>query len=183
MQTANHENLRASLAPKDQIQVAAIFENKLMAKKTIQQLTNSTDVSTDQVAFIDASDTEASEKLERESRSIGKNLWHSHLLLGGVGFLVGILAAFLLVSFGPELTKQNPLFTYIALISPGIFTGLFVAGLVGLRPDRSEIVQAVRHAIRRNHVAVVINLKKSQSASDIASFLHSRSKNVVEAIR
>jgi hypothetical protein len=33
MQTANHENLRASLAPKDQIQVAAIFENKLMAKK------------------------------------------------------------------------------------------------------------------------------------------------------
>ena len=51
MQTANHENLRASLAPKDQIQVAAIFENKLMAKKTIQQLANSTDVSTDQVAL------------------------------------------------------------------------------------------------------------------------------------
>ena len=107
MQTANHENLRASLAPKDQIQVAAIFENKLMAKKTIQQLANSTDVSTDQVAFIDASDTEASEKLERESRSIGKNLWHSHLLLGGVGFLVGILAAFLLVSFGPELIGDS----------------------------------------------------------------------------
>ena len=33
MQTANHENLRASLAPKDQIQVAAIFEDKLSAKK------------------------------------------------------------------------------------------------------------------------------------------------------
>lgn len=33
MQTANHENLRASLAPKDQIQVAAIFEDKLTAKK------------------------------------------------------------------------------------------------------------------------------------------------------
>ncbi|MDO6568094.1 hypothetical protein Q4561_13555 [Alteromonas sp. 1_MG-2023] len=183
MQSANHENLRASLAPTDQIQVAAIFEDKLSAKQTIQQLANSTNVSTDQVSFIDASDTQISQKLEQESKHIGKNLWHSHLMLGGIGLLVGILAAFLLVSFGPELTQQNPLFTYIALISPGIFTGLFVAGLVGLRPDRSEIVQAVRHAIRRNHVAVVINLKKSQSASDISSFLHSRSKTVVEAVR
>ena len=84
---------------------------------------------------------------------------------------------------GPALTQQNPLFTYIALISPGIFTGLFIAGLLGLRPDRSQIIQTVRHAVRRKKVALVINLEKSQSVSDVSQFLNNRSNTVVEAIR
>lgn len=104
-------------------------------------------------------------------------------MLGGIGLLVGLLFAFILVEFGPALTQQNPLFTYIALISPGIFTGLFIAGLLGLRPDRSQIIQTVRHAVRRKKVALVINLEKSQSVSDVSQFLNNRSNTVVEAIR
>lgn len=183
MSKSDNESLRAKVAPTDQVQVAAIFDDKRQAETTMHQLTKTTEVDTSQVSLIDASDAKLSEKLERESKSIGKSLWNSHLVLGGVGLLIGLVAAFLLVEFGPALTQQNPLFTYIALISPGIFTGLFVAGLAALRPDRSEIVQTVRHAVRRNKVAIVVNLKKSQSVSDIAEFLNHRAKSVVEAIK
>ena len=103
--------------------------------------------------------------------------------LGFAGLAVGLIAAFLLTQFGPALTKQNPLFTYIALISPGLFIGLFIAGLMGLRPDRNEVIQTVRHAVRYGKVALVINLKKSQSASKLSSLLRQHSDKVVESIR
>ncbi|WP_232364936.1 hypothetical protein [Salinimonas marina] len=90
--------------------------------------------------------------------------------------------AWLLVSFGPALTQNNPLFTYIAMISPGIFIGLFIAGLISLRPDRSEVIDTVRHAIRRKHFAVIVNLKQSQSPARISELLGQRSHKVVEAV-
>lgn len=183
MHTHQTDNLRASIAPSEQIQVAAIFENKSKAQQTVEKLTSKTEIDAQQVAFIDASDKQVSEKLEEESDAIGKRMWHSHLAMGSVGILMGLIFAFLLVNYGPDLTQRNPLFTYIALISPGLFTGLFIAGLVGLRPDRSEIIQTVRHAIRRNEVAVVINLKKQQSVSKVSSFLNAYSNTVVEAIQ
>lgn len=183
MHTRQTDNLRASIAPSEQIQVAAIFENKSKAQATAEQLATKTEIEPQQIALIDASDEAMSEKLEEESEAIGKKMWHSHLAMASIGLILGLIFAFLLVNHGPELTQRNPLFTYIALISPGIFTGLFIAGLVGLRPDRSQIVQTVRHAIRRNEVALVINLKKQQSVRTVSSFLHSHSNTVVEAIR
>ena len=110
-------------------------------------------------------------------------LWSSHLLLGSVGLVVGLVAASLLTLFGPALTQQNPLFTYVALISPGIFIGLFIAGLIGLRPDRNQVIQTVRHAVRFGKVALVINLKKSQSSSKVSQLLKQHTDKVVESIR
>jgi len=80
------------------------------------------------------------------------------------------------------LTQNNPLFTFIAMISPGVFIGLFTAGLFNLRPDRTEIIDTVRHAIRRKHFAVVVNLTKSQQASQVSSLLARRSHKVTEAL-
>ena len=183
MSKSEHENLRADIAPTNKVQVAAIFEDKHEAQTTAEQLTANKGISPQQVTLIDGQDEKLSQKLEGSSEKIGKHMWNSHLVLGGIGLLVGLLFAFILVELGPALTQQNPLFTYIALISPGIFTGLFIAGLLGLRPDRSQIIQTVRHAVRRKKVALVINLEKSQSVSDVSQFLNNRSNTVVEAIR
>jgi hypothetical protein len=75
------------------------------------------------------------------------------------------------------------MFTYIALISPGIFIGLFIAGLLGLRPDRNQIVQTVRHAIRNKQVALIISLKQSQSVKELEAVLRPHANDVVEAIK
>lgn len=179
----SNENFRTRVVPDKELQVAAIFSSNQEVQEVIQIVTNNTNIEGSQIEVIEASDPNMSKKLERNSESIGKSMWTSHLLLGSVGLAVGLITAFLLTQFGPALTKQNPLFTYIALISPGLFIGLFVAGLIGLRPDRNEVVQTVRHAVRYGKVALIINLKESQSAAKLSQLLNQHSDKVVESIR
>ena len=162
-------------------QVAAIFDTPEEAAESMEMVKRESGVSTKQMTLINPMDEHFSDKLEQRSKTIGKTLWRSHLILGACGLALGLTVAFLLVTFGPQLTQNNPLFTYIALISPGIFIGLFVAGLVGLRPDRHKIVETVRSAIRRRKFALVINLTKGQSASAISQVLSGKSNKVVEA--
>ena len=178
-----HENLRADVVSNDELQVAAVFSSKQEVQEALVMVQDQTSVESSQIEIIEAGDPNMSEKLERSSTSIGKSMWSSHLTLGSLGLLAGLAAAFLLTQFGPALTQQNPLFTYIALISPGLFIGLFIAGLIGLRPDRNEVIQTVRHAIRYGKVALVINLKKSQSSSKVSQVLKQHSDSVVESIR
>ncbi|QJR82487.1 hypothetical protein CA267_017860 [Alteromonas pelagimontana] len=178
---ANHENIRAAFLSPQHIQVAAVFETADEARASVTDVEHDTGVGRDQITIVDPTDSHFSEKLEGDSESIGRMMWNSHLILGAVGLAVGLTIAFLLVQFGPELTQNNPMFTFIALISPGIFIGLFVAGLMGLRPDRTEIIDTVRHAIRRKHYAVIVNLKKHQSIKAVVDVLSQRSRKVVES--
>ena len=176
-----HVNLRANVVSNGELQVAAVFPSKIKVQEVLEIVQEETSVEASQIEIIEAGDPNMSEKLERNSASIGKSMWSSHLLLGSVGLVVGLVAASLLTLFGPALTQQNPLFTYIAMISPGIFVGLFVAGLISLRPDRSEIIDTVRHAIRRKHYAVIINMKKHQSVKAVSEVLSRKSHKVVAA--
>jgi uncharacterized protein YacL len=178
-----HVNLRANVVSNGELQVAAVFPSKIKVQEVLEIVQEETSVEASQIEIIEAGDPNMSEKLERNSASIGKSMWSSHLLLGSVGLVVGLVAASLLTLFGPALTQQNPLFTYIALISPGIFIGLFIAGLIGLRPDRNQVIQTVRHAVRFGKVALVINLKKSQSSSKVSQLLKQHTDKVVESIR
>ena len=178
-----HVNLRANVVSNGELQVAAVFPSKRKVQEVLEIVQEETSVEASQIEIIEAGDPNMSEKLERNSASIGKSMWSSHLLLGSVGLIVGLVAASLLTLFGPALTQQNPLFTFIALISPGIFIGLFIAGLIGLRPDRNQVIQTVRHAVRFGKVALVINLKNSQSSSKVSQLLKQHTDKVVESIR
>ncbi|NMH58569.1 hypothetical protein [Alteromonas ponticola] len=178
----HHDTIKESLVDSEHLQIAAIYDTAEDAQRSAEELSQDSGISRRQIVMINPDDTHYGEKLEGSSRAIGKTMWNSHLLLGTIGLLAGLAAAFLLVTFGPALTQQNPLFTYIALISPGIFVGLFFAGLVSLRPDRTEIIDAVRHAMKTRHYALVVNLKKNQSAAKVAEVLKRKSSQVVEAI-
>ncbi|MBU2977003.1 hypothetical protein [Alteromonas sp. C1M14] len=164
-------------------QIAAIFDDQQQVAMGIQTLQSQTDLSPQQLTLIHPKDEGFNAKLEKASEKIGKRLWHSHLILGAAGIITGLIFAFILVNFGPALTQNNPMFTYIALISPGLFIGLFVAGLIGLRPDRDEIVQTVRSAIRRGKFALVVNLKREQSVTSVRDALSANSSKVIEAIQ
>ncbi|MFZ8199988.1 hypothetical protein [Alteromonas portus] len=178
-----HENVRANVVSNGNIQVAAVFSSRQKVQEVLNAVQDETSIEVSQVEIVEAGDPKMSEKLERNSAAIGKSMWSSHLLLGSVGLFAGLVVAFFLTQFGPALTQQNPLFTYIALISPGLFIGLFIAGLIGLRPDRNEVIQTVRHAVRYGKVALIINLKKSQSSSEVSQLLKQHTDKVVESVR
>ena len=182
-QESSNMNIRAAIVSSDKLQVAAIFDTTDEARIALKRVEEKTNVASHQSQLIVPSDPKLSEKLEQKSSSIANTLWTSHLALSGLGFVIGMIAAFLLTQYGPALTQQNPLFTYIALISPGTFIGMFVAGLIALRPDRNEIVLNVSDAARNGKSALIINLRKSQSAKTISGVLQQQSNNVVQSIK
>ncbi|NDW15742.1 hypothetical protein GTQ48_09450 [Alteromonas genovensis] len=182
-QESSNPNIRAAIVSSDKLQVAAIFDTTDEAKIALRRVEEETNVASHQSELIEPCDPKLSEKLEQKSSSIANTLWTSHLALSGIGFVIGMIAAFLLTQYGPALTQQNPWFTHIALISPGTFIGMFVAGLIALRPDRNEIVLNVSDAARNGKSALIINLHKSQSAKTISGLLQQQSNNVVQSIK
>jgi len=122
------------------------------------------------INIIKPDDKASGDKLEGSPQKIGQKMWHIHLLYSLVGLIVGMICAFILVQFGPSLAQQNPMFTYIALISPGIFIGVFVAGLQSLKPqhDRANM-QAVESKKEGLWTLVIDTQKSSISREDIVS--------------
>lgn len=174
---------RTQFVSAEQIQLASVFATKTLATRVIEQLVKTTDVTPQQVMLIEPDDSEFSRKLEGDSKAIGKMMWYSHLLLGVAGLAVGLITAYLLVNIGPALTRQNPVATYIALISPGIFIGLFVAGLLSLRPDRTQLIEVVRQALKARQYAVVVNMREGQSVATVRKYFSSHGNPVVESIQ
>ncbi len=180
---ANQHSIRADLAGVENTQLASIFAEQDKAKYTISEVIRHTPVAPEQITVISPNDPDFNRKLEGESRELGKMMWYSHLILGGAGLLIGMIVAYVLVEFGPALTQNNPLFTYVAMISPGIFIGLFVAGLLSLRPDRTEVIDVVREAVRNKHYAVIVNLRKGQPVDIISELFSKHSQRVVAAVQ
>ena len=175
--------IRTELAGADNTQLASIFTEQEQAKHTISEVIRQTSVAPEQITVISPNDPNFNRKLEGESKELGKMMWYSHLILGGAGLLIGMIVAYVLVEFGPALTQNNPLFTYIAMVSPGIFIGLFVAGLLSLRPDRTEIIDVVREAVRNKRYAVIVNLRKGQPVDTIRELFSRHSDRVIAAIQ
>lgn len=178
-----YTHFRAAIISSDKLQVAAIFESSDAARDALKRVETQTSVAAHQSELIEPSDPHLSAKLEQQSSSIATSLWTSHLVLSALGFSVGMAVAFFLTQYGPALTQQNPLFTYIALISPGLFIGMFIAGLIALRPDRNELVRNVSEAARNGKSTLIINLRKSQCANTISGLLQQKSDNVVQSIK
>lgn len=181
--SSSSTNIHRQVFNTNNTQLAAIFSSQKEAEEAVSALMTDTAVDSEQITVLEPGESVLSQKIEADSRNIGRRMLASHLLMGGVGLVVGLLIASILVSNGPLLTQQNPLFTFIALISPGIFIGMFVAGLFSLRPDRTELQETVRHALRQKRIALVVNLSNAHSVDRVRAVLARQSATVVEAIR
>ena len=85
-----HENFRANVVSNGELQVAAVFPSKQKVQEVLEIVQDNTSVEASQVEIIEAGDPKMSEKLERNSASIGKSMWSSHLLLGSIGVVLGL---------------------------------------------------------------------------------------------
>ncbi|MBT0586686.1 hypothetical protein [Alteromonas oceanisediminis] len=163
----------SSPSPETDNRIAAVFGSKSAAESLASELVKSADVSEQRINVIAPKDHEFNRKLEGSSQKIGKRMLKDHIIWGIGGLTFGAVVAGILVSFGPELTRQNPVFTFIALISPGIFSGLFISGLLSLRPDHDMTNEQVRSAAQKGEWTVVVSLDDSDSKESILNKIRS----------
>jgi uncharacterized protein YacL len=146
--------------------VAATYKTKDDINQAKIVLTRKLGIRESKVKIIAPSDNMKDAKLEGKSQKVGSNMLMSHVRNTLLGFVIGMIIAFLLVQYGPALTQNNPMFTYIALISPGIFIGMFFAGFRSLKPEHDIINQHAVKAQQENYWTLLIETKDTDISKD-----------------
>ena len=146
--------------------VAATYKTKDDINQAKIVLTRKLGLRESKVKIIAPSDRMEGAKLEGESNKVGNNMLMLHIRNTFLGFVIGMVIAFLLVQFGPALTQNNPMFTYIALISPSIFIGMFFAGFRSLKPEHDIINQHAVEAQQENYWTLLVETKEIDISKD-----------------
>jgi hypothetical protein len=110
------------------------------------------------------SDADASRKMAPDPSGIWRTLVRTHLLLGVVGPVVGVLVAFGLWALGWPALRASPWLAMLFLGLLGGFVGMMAAGLLSLRPDQSRVILHVRERMRRGRWAVVAHPRDRRQA-------------------
>ncbi len=130
--------------------IAASYKSKTKVLCVKECLVKKLGIEKKKVKIIAPDDEKMSRKLEGPSKPLGKTMLKQHFIYGTGGLLVGMIFAYVLVNHGPEFTQASPMFTYLALISPGLFVGLFVGGLMSLQPSHDPLNQDVVENIQED---------------------------------
>lgn len=146
--------------------IAAIYDEETKAHRAKKKLLQALDIDPQDMKVIGPEEGKAAEQLEGKSAPIGKQMLSTHVLHAIASFLVGMLIALLLVEFGPSMFANNPLFTFMAFISPAIFMGAFVGGIRSLKPERDRVNQATIEAKGAKKWTLVVETEQATASKD-----------------
>lgn len=163
--------------------VGAVFESEAAAKNAVKSLVSEGAINLQNIELVEPRDGSFEHKVEPEDKGIARTLLKSHLVLGAVGLLAGLLASTLLVTVGPQLTRANPAFTFIPLTLICVFLGLLLAGLVSLRPDHDRLINKSRNAAKSGRWSVVVHTANTEEKQRAKNVMKKKSaKSVAETI-
>jgi hypothetical protein len=161
--------------------IAAVYKSREEATTARKTLLKELKISDTAVSLIAPDNHEPGRKLEGNSKGIGKNMLWLHLVYGAAGLVVGLILGWLLVNYGPGFTRLNPMFTYIAMLSPGLFIGLFLSGLMSLKPQHDAVNQGTVSAGNAGDWTLLVKLSdESVSKEDVESAIKQTGpKNII----
>lgn len=135
-----------------------------------------------QVKVIAPSDSDLSNKVEPETRGIWTTLKGTHVILGGAGMGLGVVAGLVLLMWGTPLFASSPIMTVGACAMYGLFGGLLMAGILSMRPDHDVVTARVVDAAEAQQWAVVTHPLNQAQASEMQSALKDAGGDVVRSL-
>lgn len=143
--------------------VAGIFNSEKLAKVAQEKLINQGHFKTADIKIVRPNDANLSKKIEPRDTGIAKTLVDSHIIFGIVGFVAGLLLAFILILVGPDMFKSSPLLVYLALGFVGAMLGLMFAGGISLRPDQDPLINDTVEATNHHQWSVVVQIDNPEA--------------------
>lgn len=153
--------------------VCAIYASRKDAEEATHKLITEGNFSSDQIKIANPGDVAIDRKIEPERRGIALTLLKSHLILGGLFLILGVVIATFLSFYGVPATRASPMMTYIAVILISLFIGLILAGLISLRPDHDILIYKAEKAAETDKWTVIVHCKNRREIN--------RAKTCVEA--
>lgn len=137
--------------------IAAVYSSKDAVMQAKAVVMRKLGLSERKIKVIAPHESHVSEKLEGKASKVKSQMWSLHVTWGLLGFVIGMIVAYFLSSSGPMWAQQNVGFTYLALVSPGLFIGLFIGGFLSLKPERDTVNQEVVKGNEENHWTLVVD--------------------------
>lgn len=135
--------------------VSAQYNSEQSANQAVRLLVDKAQIPRHQIRVVQPHDPYMGRKTEPENKGIARTLVKSHTVLGIGGLVFGLLLAALLVTIGPAMTRESPMFTFIALGFLFTFLGLILAGVISLRPDHDNMIATTRTATEAGYWTVI----------------------------
>ncbi|MDO8862987.1 hypothetical protein Q6D67_14855 [Haliea sp. E1-2-M8] len=158
--------------------VSAEFETRESAESVIAQLAADSGLSQSRVELVVPGDQRLGSKVEPESRGIARTAVKSHLVLGLAFLVLGLAAAWLLVTFGPPLTRSSPVMVFIVLGFFPPLVGLMLAGAITLRPDHEPLISSTRQAAESGRWTVVVHCTEEEQKQRARELLDVRAETL-----
>ncbi|MFO7550431.1 MAG: hypothetical protein R6W80_03425 [Haliea sp.] len=158
--------------------VSAEFATRESADDMVAQLAADSGLRQSRVELVVPGDQHLGSKVEPESRGIARTALKSHFVLGLAFLALGLATAWLLVTFGPPLTRSSPVMVFIVLgFFPTLF-GLMLAGAITLRPDHDPLIASTRKAAQAGRWTVVVHCADEEQQQRARELLDVRSQTL-----
>jgi hypothetical protein len=162
--------------------LAATFGSDQSARQAQRELVGQFGLEDAQVLLITPGEPFPGRRLEPESRGIARTLVVSHVRLGLLGGIAGLLAFAVLYAIGVPFIVQSPLASVLVLLGFGLVAGMMMGGLVSLRPDHDRYINAARDAMQEGRASVVVHAFSREQQEQAAEWLRARGADVTSTL-
>ena len=162
--------------------LAAVFKDESAARAAATAVIAETSLQPTQVKVITPDEPHPGMKMEPEGGGIWRTIIKAHLRLGLAGLLVGALLFVLLRWLGVPAVVQSPWAAGLAMTVFGGVGGLFLGGLVSLRPDHDRYILATRDAIAEGRTTVVVHALSEEQLSQADKVLAARGAEITRTL-
>lgn len=137
--------------------VAALFGQAQDARDAAEHIVRDARLPEKQVKVLGPGDPTLERKLEPEEPGIVHTLIKSHVTLGVLGLIAGLLFGGVLILAGVGWAVASPFYTVGVAAVFGAAGGMMVGGLISIRPDRSLLDAKVETAVQQGRWAVIVH--------------------------
>ncbi|HUH87088.1 MAG TPA: hypothetical protein VL003_03445 [Pusillimonas sp.] len=162
--------------------IAAVYETRDAASAAAQALSRQAKLEPSQWMLVAPEERDYARKLEPESKGIARTGIRAHLILGAVGFLVGVVLWAVLYALPITYIVASPGASAAVIVSFATILGMMLGGLVTARPDHQIVILKVRKAAEQGKWSLVLHPRNPEQCDALMKALTDAGVDVVRTV-
>lgn len=162
--------------------VLAVFEDVRRADAAARTLREALRLEDAQVIVVAPGQPGLLRALEPEDRGIFRTILRTHVWLGLAGAVLGTGVFAVLWTRGIPLVAQSPVAAGLVMAAFGAVAGLFMGGLVSLRPDHDPYIEKARQAHAAGKPVVLVHAFDVDQAASVQQALEAAGGNTIRTL-
>jgi len=162
--------------------LAGFFDSEQELEGVSAKIRSASGLQNTQLWVVRPHDSDYHHKLEPETQGVARTAIRSHLWLGLVGMLAGVLLWLVLYFAGIAAIVSSPFYSGAAIVAFATVAGLLLGGLVTSRPDHQVVVQRVDEATKAGRWTLILHPRSEEQCKAVEDVLNAAKVETVRTI-